>query len=106
MPNTCCTQGFKRRADGAGVVGAELGAANLQQPQRGRRLRFPFAGLGPQLGERRHQRGDGDAVRAIVANAASGLGSAGKTVVAPTLMAPSRPGQASGKLCAAGRATR
>src|SRR5579875_3828481 len=44
--------------------------------------------------------------RAMVANADSGLGSVANTVVAPTLIAPSRPGQASGKLCAAGSAAK
>jgi 6-methylsalicylic acid synthase len=44
--------------------------------------------------------------RSISANADSGLGSVVKTVVAPTVIEPSRPGQASRKLCPAGSATR
>src|SRR5262249_22936279 len=44
--------------------------------------------------------------RSMAAKAASGLGSVPNTVVAPTVIAPSRPGQASGKLCAAGSDTR
>src|ERR1700760_1674638 len=42
--------------------------------------------------------------RAIAANADSGLGLARNTVAAPTAIAPSNPGQASGKLWAAGKA--
>lgn len=44
--------------------------------------------------------------RAIAAKADSGLGLVRNTVVAPTAMAPSRPGQASGKLWADGSAAR
>ncbi|SHV45103.1 Uncharacterised protein [Mycobacteroides abscessus subsp. abscessus] len=42
----------------------------------------------------------------MVAKADSGLGSERKTVVAPVLIAPSKPGQARGKLWPAGSATR
>ena len=44
--------------------------------------------------------------RTMALNADSGLGSLTNTVVAPTAMAPSKPGQANGKLWAAGNATR
>ena len=44
--------------------------------------------------------------RSISANADSGLGSSVNTTVAPTLIDPSRPGQANGKLWPAGSTAR
>ena len=66
----------------------------------------PIGGLRPQVGQCRNQRGDGDTVArdGVEGRLRAGVGEEHRG--GADRMAPSRPGQANGKLCAAGNATR
>ncbi|CKP67678.1 Uncharacterised protein [Mycobacterium tuberculosis] len=106
MPNTCCRPGVSavrtRRASSG---------SSLDPPTCNNRSDFGVTGSHSQDWAHSLASAGTNAVtvtpwRSMAAKAASGLGSGANTAVAPTVIAPSRPGQASGKLWPAASTTR
>ena len=105
MPNTCCSVRAEHRPDLAGELVGQPRAADLQQRAAcaGRRRRVRRRARSQRLATAGTAAVAVTPSAAIVAKARSGSGDASMTTGRRTSSVPRMPGQASGKLCPAGR---